>query len=58
MAPHLLLLANKEAVNMSVSTVEIKKLLQTWEREHRDIVSHMAGLVDTAEVAEAWTTIL
>ena len=52
------LLANKEAAEMSESAVEIKKLLQTYESEHRDIVSHMAGLVDTAEVAKARTAIL
>jgi AP-3 complex subunit beta len=40
------------------SVVVIKKLLQTQAGDHKDIIIHMAKLVDTIKVAEARAAIL
>ena len=52
------LLSNKDPAVVAESVVEIKKLLQTQEDEHKDIIIQMAKLVDTVEVASARAAIV
>jgi hypothetical protein len=48
---------NLQAV-VAESVVVIKKLLQTQAGDHKDIIIHMAKLVDSIKVAEARAAIL
>ena len=43
------LLSNRDPTVVSESVLEIKKLLQTQEAEHKDIIIQMAKLLDTVE---------
>ena len=52
------LLSSKEPAVVAESVVEIKKLLQTQASNHKDIISQMAKLVDTVEVASARAAIV
>jgi len=52
------LLSNKDQAVVAESVVEIKKLLQTQKGDHKDIISHMARLVDTINVGSARAAIL
>ena len=52
------LLSNKDPNVVAESVMEIKKLLQTQEAEHQDIIIQMAKLVDTVEVAQARAAIV
>jgi len=52
------LLSNKDQAVVAEAVVEIKKLLQTQSREHKDIISHMARLVDTIDVVSARAAIV
>eukprot|EP00092_Neocalanus_flemingeri_P004082 GFUD01004394.1.p1 GENE.GFUD01004394.1~~GFUD01004394.1.p1 ORF type:complete len:1115 (+),score=399.94 GFUD01004394.1:146-3346(+) len=52
------LLSNRDPAVVAESVVEIKKLLQTQEAEHKDIIIQMAKLVDTVEVASARAAIV
>ena len=52
------LLSSKEPAVVAESVVEIKKLLQTQASDHKDIISQMAKLVDTVEVASARAAIV
>ena len=52
------LMSNKDPNVVAESVIEIKKLLQTQEEEHRDIIVQMSRLVDTVEVASARAAIV
>jgi len=52
------LLSNKDPSVVAESVVEIKKLLQTQEAEHKDIIIQMAKLVDTVAVPSARAAIV
>ena len=52
------LLSNKDPAVVAESVVEIKKLLQTQDAEHKDIIVQMSKLVDTVEVASARAAIV
>ena len=52
------LLSNKDPNVVAESVMEIKKLLQTQEAEHQDIIIQMAKLVDTVQVAQARAAIV
>ena len=43
---------------MAESVLEIKKLLQTQQEEHKDIISQMAKLIDTIDVPSARAAVL
>lgn len=52
------LLSNRDEAVVGESVVVIKKLLQTQPAEHKDIISHMARLVDNISVPAARASIL
>nr|CAD7396285.1 unnamed protein product [Timema cristinae] len=52
------LLSNKDEAVVAESVVVIKKLLQTQPSEHKDIIIHMAKLVDFITVPQARASIL
>jgi len=52
------LLSNRDPTVVSESVLEIKKLLQTQEAEHKDIIIQMAKLLDTVEEAGAKAAIV
>merc|ERR1719192_1130550 len=52
------LMSNKDPNVVAESVIEIKKLLQTQEEEHRDIIVQMAKLVDTVQVPQARAAIV
>ncbi|XP_066993288.2 AP-3 complex subunit beta-1 isoform X2 [Anabrus simplex] len=52
------LLSNRDEAVVAESVVVIKKLLQTQPNEHKDIITHMAKLVDFITVSQARASIL
>ncbi|KDR14139.1 AP-3 complex subunit beta-1 [Zootermopsis nevadensis] len=52
------LLSNRDEAVVAESVVVIKKLLQTQPNEHKDIIIHMAKLVDFITVPQARASIL
>ncbi|GLH02271.1 AP-3 complex subunit beta [Gryllus bimaculatus] len=52
------LLSNRDEAVVAESVVVIKKLLQTQPNEHKDIIIHMAKLVDFITVSQARASIL
>ncbi|XP_034943244.1 AP-3 complex subunit beta-2 [Chelonus insularis] len=52
------LLSNRDEVVVAESVVVIKKLLQTQPNEHKDIIAHMAKLMDFITVPQARASIL
>ncbi|XP_037079170.1 AP-3 complex subunit beta-2-like [Pollicipes pollicipes] len=52
------LLSNRDESVVAESVVVIKKLLQTQPGEHREIIRHMARLVDTIKIPMARASIL
>ncbi|KAE8737513.1 hypothetical protein FOCC_FOCC017028 [Frankliniella occidentalis] len=52
------LLSNRDEAVVGESVVVIKKLLQTQPAEHKDIITHMARLVDNINVPAARASIL
>jgi len=52
------LLSNRDPTVVSESVLEIKKLLQTQDAEHKDIIIQMAKLLDTVEEAGAKAAIV
>ena len=52
------LLSNRDQAVVAESVVVIKKLLQTQAGEHKEIITHMAKLVDSIEVPAAKAAIL
>ncbi|XP_046484470.1 AP-3 complex subunit beta-2 isoform X1 [Neodiprion pinetum] len=52
------LLSNRDEAVVAESVVVIKKLLQTQPNEHKDIIAHMAKLMDFITVPQARASIL
>ncbi|XP_057322015.1 AP-3 complex subunit beta-2 [Microplitis mediator] len=52
------LLSNRDEVVVAESVVVIKKLLQTQPNEHKEIIAHMAKLMDFITVPQARASIL
>ncbi|XP_011176277.1 AP-3 complex subunit beta-1 [Solenopsis invicta] len=52
------LLSNRDEAIVAESVVVIKKLLQTQPNEHKDIIAHMAKLMDFITVPQARASIL
>ncbi|CAB0043494.1 unnamed protein product [Trichogramma brassicae] len=52
------LLSNRDETVVAESVVVIKKLLQTQPNEHKDIIAHMAKLMDFITVPQARASIL
>ena len=52
------LMSNKDPNVVAESVIEIKKLLQTQEEEHTDIIIQMSKLVDSVEVPSARAAIV
>ncbi|XP_018400437.1 PREDICTED: AP-3 complex subunit beta-2 [Cyphomyrmex costatus] len=52
------LLSNRDETIVAESVVVIKKLLQTQPNEHKDIIAHMAKLMDFITVPQARASIL
>jgi len=52
------LLSSPDQAVVAESVLEIKKLLQTQQEEHKDIISQMAKLIDTIDVPSARAAVL